>query len=177
MAKRGRNADWIEDVPPELRKQVNDALDCEESPSALHERLSLSPYCSLRTLQLYARKRRPRPQIYEAAGKMVQALTQGRDDFTDLQLLPLGKLVETLMLPGLKPTAVASLAREINNYERATHLAAKSARAEETHAAWRAEHNRQLLAAAKKQAAHADGKLTVADVAKMLEEIDMGEAA
>ena len=177
MAKRGRNAVWITDVPPKLRKQINDALDCEESPIALHERLSLSPYCSLRALQMYARKRRARPQALEAAGEMVQALTQGRDEFTDLQLMALGKLVEYLMLPGLKPTVVASLAHEINVFERVTHLAAKDSRAEEKHAAWRAEHNRQLLAAAKKQAAKSDGKLTVADVAKMLEEIDMGAAA
>lgn len=175
MAKRGCQANWIEDLPPELRKRINDALDCEEPPTALHERLALSPYCSLRTLQSYARKRRPRTQIFDEAGEMVQALTQGRDDFTDLQKMALGRVVATLLLPGIKPTVVASLAREINEFERMTYRASKDARAEEKHAAWRREHNAKLLAQAQKKAATQDGKLSVADVAKLLEELDMAE--
>lgn len=133
MAKRGRNANWIDDVPPELRKQIHDALDCEEPAAAVHERLSLSQHCSLRTLQAYARKRRPRVQISEAAGDLVAALVQDRTDFSDLQQIALGRVVEAILLPGIKPTAIASLAREVNAFERMTHLAAQDAREEELH--------------------------------------------
>lgn len=132
MAKRGRNANWIEDVPSELRKQINDALDCEESPTDLHERLSLSPHCSLRALQAYARSRRPRVQI-KAAGELVRALVQDRTDLSDVQCIALSRVVEAIMLPGIKPTAIASLAREVNEFERMTLLGAKDARAEELH--------------------------------------------
>lgn len=172
----------IDNLPEHVRLVAEADLDNGANPKAVWERHTLEAWITLRTFQAWAtrRARGHRVERITEQANMFRAILDSlgieREGLSKIEQIQLGAAMRG-MLNGGKPTAVLR-AVEVANDIRRTQLRDEAQQiAQEKHAAWRAEHNKKLLAEAAKKAKSSGGKVTVADIAKMLEEIDMGEAA
>ena len=172
----------IDNLPEHLRLMADADLDNGATAKAVWETHNLQGRINLRTFTAYATARRRGYRVARIAEQaeffrqILDTLEVPRDGLTRIQEVQLGAALRGI-LNGGKPTAVLR-AVEVANDIRRTQLKDEAQQiAADRFAAWKADRDAKVMAKIEKTARKAGGKVTVAEVAKALKELDTGVAA